>query len=162
MIKLTDLISEDYYNNTELYRKEFKRRGFKLKENYDDWQDWYYKDFPLGRYVIGFENLESYHGKPREDSHKRWRYNIFFNPFPKYKKKLFGLIKSKERNLGKQIDYSSGVIDFGVGLFTVDDKSFMKKLFKIVDKFEKEAKKISKVDYLSDKESSRSGHPAVE
>jgi hypothetical protein len=160
--KNESVVNEDYYNNTDLYRKEFKKRGFKLKENYDDWEDWYYKDFELGRYVVGFENLESYHGEPREDSNKRWRYNIFFNPFPKYKKKLFGLIKSKERNLGKQIHYKDGVIDFGIGLFKVDNKSFMKKLFKIVDEYEKEAEKISSVDYLSDEESEYTGHPAVE
>jgi len=162
VVEVTDPLNEDYYNNTELYKKEFKKRGFKLKENYDDWTDWYYKDFPLGRYVVGFDNLESYSGKPRQDSNKRWKYTIFFNPFPKYKKKFFGMIKSKERNLGKQINYKEGVIDFGVGLFTVDDKSFLKKLFKSVDKYEKEAKKVSKIDYLSDKESSYTGHPVVE
>jgi hypothetical protein len=91
-----------------------------------------------------------------------YEYNVYFEPFPKYKIKLFGLIKTQERQLGKQIDFARGYIDFSEGKFTTDDKTFMKYLFNMVDDGLEKSKEISKIEYLSFEDSAKWSRPAID
>jgi hypothetical protein len=72
------------------------------------------------------------------------------------------LIKSKDRQLGKQIRFAEGQIDFSTGLFAMDDKKFIKDLFKLVDDALVKAEEVSTVEYLSAEDSKSWGRPALD
>jgi hypothetical protein len=166
-IKLFEqFIGEGYMDNFKEYEKEFKKRG--LKRHSEDWseggyEDLWYKDFELGRFVVGFYGDNLAINNPKiQSQYQEYQYSIWFEPFPKYQTKLFGLIKSKDRQLGKQIRFAEGQIDFSTGLFAVDDKKFIKDLFKLVDDALVKAEEVSTVEYLSAEDSKIWGRPAID
>jgi hypothetical protein len=150
-------ISETYQSNIKMYEEEFKKRGFKrTNEKYSDggYEDIWYKEFPLGRFAVGISTWEltSYNRIPKHD---RYQYHIFFEPTPKFEKKLFGLLKTKKHQFGKMIDFEEGTIDFGEGLFKVEDEDFIPGFFNKIDQAEKVASKITDVEYLSHEDSKK-------
>jgi hypothetical protein len=161
-----DFITEGYMNNFKEYEKEFKKRG--LTRHSEGWsnggyEDIWYTDFELGRFAVVFYGTNLAANNPKTQSaYQEYQYHILFEPFPKYQTKLFGLIKSKDRQLGKQIDFAEGSIDFSEGLFAVDDKVFIKELFKMVDDALVKAKEISTVEYLSAEDSKIWGRPVID
>ena len=149
------VVNEGYIDNYDLYVTQFKKRRFKKtadSSNYGD--EFWYKEYPLGRFVVTIGESDA--------KRLRFSYSVYFNPFPKYKKVFFGLIKTKKKQLGKFINYKEDIIDFGEGLFKIDDNVFIKKLFKVVDAAEQQVKKITKVDYESYKDSENMHHTALE
>jgi hypothetical protein len=148
------LLRESYGDNHKEYAREFKKRGLTLTTVFNGDLDMWWKDFELGRFVVSFEPVES--------QISDWNYHVFFVPKPKYKKALFGLIKTKERQLGKFIDFAEGYIDFSEGLFEVDDKEFLKELLKIIDDALEKSAKIAKVEYLSYADSKYKSHTAFD
>ena len=149
------VVNEGYIDNYDLYVTQFKKRRFKKtadSSNYGD--EFWYKEYPLGRFVVTIGESDA--------KRLRFSYSVYFNPFPKYKKVFFGLIKTKKKQLGKFINYKEDIIDFGEGLFKIDDTVFIKKLFKVVDAAEQQVKKITKVDYESYKDSENMHHTALE
>jgi hypothetical protein len=149
--ELRKALSESYYSNIGMYKDEFKKRGFKrTNEEYSSggYEDLWYKDFPLGRFCVSIVTFDLASGGVAP-KHQQFSYNIFFDPYPKFEKKLFGLLKTKKHQFGKMIDFEEGTIDFGEGLFKVDDEDFIPGFFNKVDQAEKVASKITDVDYLS-------------
>jgi hypothetical protein len=161
-------INEGYMDNFKEYEKEFKKRG--LTRHSEGWseggyEDIWYTDFELGRFVVSFWGLNMALTSDMSKTQRNkpeYEYNVYFEPFPKYKMKLFGLIKTQERQLGKQIDFARGYIDFSEGKFTTDDKTFMKYLFSVVDDGLKKSKEISKIEYLSFEDSAKWARPAID
>jgi hypothetical protein len=166
-IKLFEqFINEGYLDNFEKYEKEFKLRGF--KRHNEEWssggyEDMWYIDYTLGRLVVSFSGDHlAVNSRSTMDKHQSYGYGIFFEPFPKFKKKLFGLIKTKKvLQWGKQVSYKSGSIDFGEGLFKVDDNKFIKKLFKEVDDAIDKASQIDNVDFESPEKTTYTVHSAI-
>ena len=161
-----NFILEGYMDNLKEYEKEFKKRGMlRHNDGFDSggYEDIWYIDFDLGRFATIFTGINQAINNPKTQSkYQEYEYSVYFEPWPQYKTKLFGLIKTKERKLGKLIEFHDGFIDFSEGLFKADDKSFIKKLFKIVDDSLEKAKEISSVEYLSYEESSRWSRPAID
>jgi hypothetical protein len=160
--EIQKILSETYQSNIGMYKEEFKKRGFKMTdEEYFDggYEDIWYKEFPLGRFCVAITTWEltSYNRIPKHD---RYQYHIFFEPTPKYEKALFGLLKTKKHQYGKMIDFEEGTIDFGEGLFKVEDKDFIPGFFSKIDQIEKLASKITDVEYLSHEDSKNSYRPA--
>lgn len=159
-------LTESYQSNIGMYDEEFKKRGFKrTNEEYSSggYEDLWYKDLPLGRFCVSFVTSEmaSYNRIPK---HQQFSYNIFFDPYPKFEKKLFGLLKTKNHQFGKMIDFEEGTIDFGEGLFKIEDEDFIPGFFNKVDNTEKVASKITDVEYLSPEDSKiwkRTAYPDV-
>jgi hypothetical protein len=148
-------LSESYQSNIGMYEEEFKKRGFKrTNEEYSGggYEDLWYKDFPLGRFCVSIVTFDLASGL-QSPKHQQFTYNIFFDPYPKFETKLFGLLKTKKHQFGKMIDIEEGVIDFGEGLFKVEDKDFIPGFFAKVDQAEKIASKITDVEYLSHEDS---------
>lgn len=149
------VVNEGYIDNYDLYVTQFKKRRFKKTANSSNYGDeFWYKEYPLGRFVVTIGESDA--------KRLRFSYSVYFNPFPKYKKVFFGLIKTKKKQLGKFINYKEDIIDFGEGLFKIDDNVFIKNLFKVVDAAEQQVKKITKVDYESYKDSENRHHTALE
>ena len=166
-IKLFEqFVSEGYMDNFKEYEKEFKKRGLKRhNEGYSGggYEDMWYKDFELGRFVVGFWGTNMAINNPKTQSeYQEYYYSVFFEPFPKHKTKLFGLIKTKDRQWGKQINFTEGHVDFSTGLFALDDKKFMKDLFKIVDEGLAKSAEIANVEYLSAEDSKNWARPAID
>lgn len=159
-------LTESYQSNIGMYDEEFKKRGFKrTNEEYSSggYEDLWYKDLPLGRFCVSFVTSEmtSYNRIPK---HQQFSYNIFFDPYPKFEKKLFGLLTTKNHQFGKMIDFEEGTIDFGEGLFKIEDEDFIPGFFNKVDNAEKVASKITDVEYLSPEDSKiwkRTAYPDV-
>jgi hypothetical protein len=148
-------LNESYQSNIGMYEEEFKKRGFKrTNEEYSEggYQDLWYKDFPLGRFCVSIVTFDLASGI-RTPKHQQFTYNIFFEPYPKFETKLFGLLKTKKHQFGKMINFEEGVIDFGEGLFKVEDEDFIPGFFAKVDTAEKIASKITDVEYLSHEDS---------
>ena len=159
-------LDESYQSNIGMYEEEFAKRGFKrTNEEYSEggYQDLWYKDFPLGRFCVSIVTFDLASGRVAP-KHQQFTYNIFFDPYPKFETKLFGLLKTKKHQFGKMIDIEEGVIDFGEGLFKVEDEDFIPGFFTKVDQAEKVASKITDVEYLSHEDSKswkRSAFPDV-
>ena len=148
-------LEESYMANFQAYDKEFKNRGFKrTNEEYSSggYEDLWYKDFPLGRFCVSFVTFDLASGS-KIPKHQQFSYHIFFDPTPKFEKKLFGLLTTKKHQFGKMIDFEEGTIDFGEGLFKIEDEDFIPGFFNKVDQAEKLASKITDVDYLSHEDS---------
>lgn len=162
----TPNLNESYFDNIKAYEAEFKKRGMKRNnESYSEggYEDIWYKDLDLGRFAVMISGLNLAANNPKTQSkYPEYDYSVFFEPWPKYKTKLFGLIKTKDRMLGKLIQYGEGRIDFSDGLFKVDDATFMTKLFKLVDDGLAQAEKIADVEYLSYDDSKIWGRPAMD
>lgn len=158
-----ELLSETYSTNFKMYEDEFLKRGFK-RTNEDTSNggidDIWYKDFPLGRFGVSIETLDSIGNQENPPKRQRIGYHMFFDPFPKYKKKLFGLLKSKKPIFGVQIDLGEGNIDFGEGLFKINDKDFIPSFFSQVDKTLQTASTITSTSYLSPGDSERTSRPS--
>ena len=160
------LLTESYQSNIGMYKEEFEKRGFKrTNEKYSDggYEDLWYKDFPLGRFCVSFVTFEmvSYNKIPK---HKQCKYKVCFDPYPKFEKKLFGLLTTKKHQFGKIINFEEGTIDFGEGLFKIEDEDFIPGFFNKVDQAEKIASKITDVEYLSSEDSknwARSAFPDI-
>jgi hypothetical protein len=58
------------------------------------------------------------------------------------------------------IDFEEGTIDFGEGLFKIEDKDFIPGFFNKIDTAEKVASKITDVEYLSNEDSKGRYRPA--
>lgn len=168
MQQLAGIVNEGYMDNFKEYEKYFKQRG--LVRHSEDWSeggydDMWYKDFELGRFVVKFWGLNMALTSDPSQSQKntpQYEYNIYFEPFPKYKTKLFGLLKTKERQLGKQIDFANGVVDFSEGPLKIDDKPFMENIFQMVDDGLKKSAEIANVEYLSFEDSKTWNRPAID
>ena len=155
-------LDESYQSNIGMYEEEFAKRGFKrTNEEYSGggYEDLWYKDFPLGRFCVSFVTFDLASGL-QSPKHQQFTYNIFFDPYPKFETKLFGLLKTKKHQFGKMIDIEEGVIDFGEGLFKVEDEDFIPGFFAKVDQAEKIASKITDVEYLSHEDSKSWKHMA--
>jgi hypothetical protein len=168
-IKLFEqFVTESYMNNFKEYEKEFKKRG--LIRHSEEWSeggfdDMWYTDFELGRFVVKFWGLNMAMTSDMSGGQVNkpaYEYSIYFEPFPKYKTKLFGLIKTKERQLGKQINFVRDWVDFSEGPLKIDDKPFMKNLFKMVDDGLKKSAEIATIEYLSYEDSKSWGRPAID
>jgi hypothetical protein len=160
--EIQKILSETYQSNIDMYKEEFKKRGFKMIDEeyfHGGHDDIWYKEFPLGRFCVAITtwDLTAYNRIPKHD---RYQYHIFFEPTPKFEKKLFGLLKTKNHQYGKMIDFEEGTIDFGEGLFKIEDKDFIPGFFNKIDTAEKVASKITDVEYLSNEDSKDRYRPA--
>jgi len=154
-------LQETYQSNIEMYEEEFKKRGFKRTNeewSYGGYQDIWYKEFPLGRFGVGIETFDLTSGI-RVPKHQQYTYHMFFEPTPKFKKTLFGLLKTKKHQYGKMIDLEQGTIDFGEGLFKIEDRDFIPGFFNKINTAEKIASKITDVEYLSHEDSKKQFRP---
>jgi hypothetical protein len=160
--EINQIINETYMDNFSVYENEFKKRGFKrTNEDYSSggYDDLWYKNLPLGRFCVSFSSNDLAINSLSK-KHQQFTYYIWFEPFPKFEKKFFGLLKSKNPQWGEMINYEAGEIDFGEGLFKIDDEKFIVKFFNKVDKALDMALKITDVKYLSPEESKNWGRPA--
>ena len=131
LITFEEFLNESFRSNYNKWVEILNKNGYHWNENSANY-DYWFKTFDTG--VSFIEIYDSTDDKGRDVESSQY-FNFYFIPYVKVDKKLFGLIKT--RLTPKTANITSGVFDFGEGLFAVDEKPVMDnfdRLLKTVDK----------------------------
>jgi len=137
-----DHINESYRDNFSAFDKAIEKEGFKNAAG--PWPPQYTEisrrfTKMLDRGLLTLEISSQFDNKGETDLDK-FGWTVYFTPYIKIEKKMFGLIK---KQLGaKSVDLVLNQFDFGYGMFAVDDTKVVKNLVRLLRTLEKRADKI--------------------